>query len=118
MPVRSKRSWPIPSSDDSRSSSEHPVARTALSRGSSRSSARFGTALLNKFRPRYWLGKIICGVIFREGLSNTGASAEPSSGAPPLTRMCGGHTVEPSFAHREHGSWFVIWHSLDDREQR
>jgi hypothetical protein len=45
-------------------------------------------------------------------------SDEPSSGAPPLTRTCDGHTVEPSFAHREHGSWFVIWHSLDDREQR
>jgi hypothetical protein len=27
-----------------------------------------------------------------------------------------GHTFEIPFAYREHGSWFVIWHSLDDRE--
>jgi hypothetical protein len=64
------------------------------------------------------LSKINCGVIFHGGLSNTMLPDEPSSGAPPLTRTCGGHTVEPSFAHREHGSWFVIWHFLDGREQR
>jgi hypothetical protein len=64
---------------------------------------RAGRLLVREKHCRSWLSKIIW--------------AKPSSsGTLPLTPTRGGHTVELSFAHREHGSRFVIWYFVDDRE--
>jgi hypothetical protein len=59
---------------------------------------RAGRLLAREKHCRSWLSKIICGVIFYDSLGKSRCSG---SGAPPLTPTRGGHTFEPSFAHRE-----------------
>jgi hypothetical protein len=77
-----------------------------------------GLALLKIKIINILLSKINCGVIFREGLSKPDALDRPGSGASLLTPTRSRPYVRIFVAHRERGSWLVIWHSVDDREPR
>jgi hypothetical protein len=71
-----------------------------------------GRLLVREKHCRSWLSKIICGVIFYETLCKADAPA-PARAVDSRPRR---PYVELSFAHREHGSRFVIWYCVDDPE--